>query len=157
MIGGPDQLSAPLEREQVMCLEVKLCSHLINRAFCTIGGVRHIPVTALYNMATNPMTKLWYMTLKPATNMSMLPFRQLWTEVLDFVSGASGPVSSGHHLWQDTTSPNILVMLSGYPSYGSNQAADKAYVEKGYLKRRAEFVDHGKLLQIEIGSQFATD
>jgi hypothetical protein len=33
-------------------------------------------------------------------------------------------------------------MISGYPSYESNQAADKAYVEDGYIKRMAEFVEH---------------
>ena len=101
-------------------------------------------------MSQSPMTKLWYITLKPPTNTSSPPFRQLWTEVLDFVSAASGPESSGHHLWQDLAFPDVLVMVSGYPSLSSNLAADKAYVENGYLKRMAEFVDHGRLLQIEI-------
>ena len=41
-------------------------------------------------------------------------------------------------------------MISGYPSYESNQAADKTYVENGYLSRMAEFVDHRRLLQIAV-------
>jgi hypothetical protein len=40
-------------------------------------------------------------------------------------------------------------MLSGYPSQASNQAADKQYVESGFMARMAEFVEHGRLLQVE--------
>jgi hypothetical protein len=103
-------------------------------------------------MSPNPMTKLWYITLKPPTTTISSPrFRQLWAEVLDFVSSASGPVCSGHTLWQDpATNPRVLVMLSGYPSYESNQATDKVFMENGFMKRMVEFVDHGRLLQIEM-------
>ena len=101
-------------------------------------------------MSSRPMTKLWYMTLKPPTTTSNAPFRQLWTEVIDFCTSASGPTSSGHTLWQDQASADTLVMISGYPSYESNQAADKAYVENGYASRMAEFVDHGRLLQLDV-------
>jgi hypothetical protein len=41
-------------------------------------------------------------------------------------------------------------MLSGYPSLASNLAADKAYVESGFMDRMAEFVEHGRLLQVDV-------
>jgi hypothetical protein len=100
-------------------------------------------------MSQNPMTKLWYMTLKSPTTISSQPFRHLWTEVLAFCNSASGLALSGHHLWQSLANPSVLVMLSGYPSQASNQAADKQYVESGFMARMAEFVEHGRLLQVE--------
>lgn len=41
-------------------------------------------------------------------------------------------------------------MLSGYPSLASNLAADKAYVERSFMGRMAEFVEHGRLVQMEV-------
>jgi hypothetical protein len=98
------------------------------------------------------MTKLWYLTLKPPTTVSSPPFHQLWAEVLSFCSTASGPISSGHTLWQDAAAraPPLLVMLSGYPRLSSNLAADKEYVASGFTSRMAQFVEHGRLLQIEL-------
>jgi hypothetical protein len=101
-------------------------------------------------MAEEPMTKLWYTNLNPPNTISTPKFRQLWSEVLDFCFSASGPTSSGHTLWQDISSQANLVMISGYPSYESNQAADKTYIENGYMRRMAEFLDHRRLLQIDM-------
>jgi hypothetical protein len=55
-------------------------------------------------------------------------------------------------LWQDTSTSacDVLVMLSGYPTLASNLAADKAYVERGFMARMAAFVEHARLLQIEV-------
>lgn len=114
--------------------------------------------------SSSPITKLWYMTLKPPTTPSALPFQQIWAEILAFVRSASGPVSSGHTLWQDLAHENststsisgdttlcgqVLVMLSGYPSLESNLAADRTYVQQGFLTRMTEFVAHGRLVLVE--------
>lgn len=40
-------------------------------------------------------------------------------------------------------------MLSGYPSLESNLAADRAYVQQGFMTRMVEFVVHGRLVLVE--------
>lgn len=117
--------------------------------FCRRQGFP-IPFRRFHNMAEKPMTKLWYTNPKTPYTISTPQFRRLWTEVLDFCFSASGSTSSGHTLWQDISSHDNLVMISGYPSYGSNQAADKAYAEDSYMKRVAEFVEYRRLLQIDM-------
>ncbi len=101
-------------------------------------------------MTSDPVTKLWYMTLKDSTNADDPDFRQAWTEVLDFCNlRTSGEPSSAHELWQHIMFPNCLVMITGYPSRQAVEDADKAYAEKGFLGRTAEFVQHKRLLIIE--------
>ncbi|CAM6111278.1 unnamed protein product [Calypogeia fissa] len=99
-----------------------------------------------------PITKIWFMKLKPSVTASDPAFKAHWTEIFEFVNTQSGPSSAAHQLWQHISIPQCLVMISGYPSQESTDIADREYVPR-YGKRMAEFVENLGLKELQLDAE----
>jgi hypothetical protein len=99
-----------------------------------------------------PITKIWFMRLKPSVSVSDQAFKDHWTEVLNFVNNASGSTSAAHQLWQHISVPQCLVMISGYPSQESTDKADKEYVQR-YYNQMGELVEHMGLKELQLDAE----
>lgn len=96
-----------------------------------------------------PLTKLWFIHLKPGTEIQSEAFQQTWNSVLHFCNQQSGAQSAGHSLWQDTLNLSRLVYISGYPSQESTDAADARYVQE-HMKPMMELVESEGILQLTM-------
>lgn len=99
-----------------------------------------------------PITKIWFMKLRPSVSASDPAFKAIWTETLKFVNTASGPTSAAHQLWQHTSIPQCLVMISGYPSQESTDKADSQFVPR-YGKQMDEFVENMGLKELQLDAE----
>jgi hypothetical protein len=96
-----------------------------------------------------PLTKFWFIKVKPSTSIDSPDFKEAWTKGLNFCSEMSGTESAGHTLWQDEKHSSDLVFISGYPSQESADACDYAYV-KANMKYMMDIVEHKAIFQLAL-------
>jgi len=101
-------------------------------------------------MTTNaPITKLWYMTLKDSSVSPTDPtFTQIWNDVFAWVkqSGSSGPIQ----LWQNVSLPSSLVLINGWPSSSTRDAAFDSPQEKEFGEKLSKYVESRGYKQLSL-------
>ncbi|KNG87663.1 hypothetical protein ANOM_004123 [Aspergillus nomiae NRRL 13137] len=102
----------------------------------------------------SPITKLWLSTAKTKDYMDSSGFHDLLAQILSHCSSYTNPESNPelppmHAFFQSVDNPDLLLMVTGYPSQEMNNAADDTYAAT-FLPRMFQFVEHKWLKQLDV-------
>jgi hypothetical protein len=107
----------------------------------------------LKHPAMPPITKIWHCRLKAGHTVHPPSFIEVLTNILELCASYTNPDQQAsqppmHVMYQNTSDPSQLVMITGYPSQELNTEADRQYAAK-FLPKMFEHVQHVWLKQLD--------